>query len=359
MARRSAQAEDERAELTERLHDAGLSDREIAEATRDERFPTLAVELSLGGRTEHSLTAVSEAARVPPAYLRELLQAIGRPNPPPRTHCFTDEDIELARIVRSLLDAGLPREEIIEIARVFGQNLAQIAEALRQLVGNTFIEPGDSEHELGLRYAEVADRLTPLVPRLLDLVLRAHLRDGIQRAMITDAERRSGKLADTREVAVAFADFAGYTELGNRLASEELGSIAGRLGELATRALRRPVRIVKMVGDAVMFVSPDVSALVATLVDLRESVAEADPPLPQLRIGVSHGPATARAGDWYGATVNLASRIAESAKPGQLLVTEEVVDLNGDGTWQRRRRRRLKGVEGRVRVFSHDDDDGG
>ena len=358
MSRNGSQArEDQREKLIARLRDAGVGDEEIARATREDRVPTLAVELALGGRAEHSLTAVSEASGVPSRYLRELLQAIGRPNPPPRTHCFTDEDIELAQLVRALLDAGLPRDEVIEVARVLGQNTAQIAETVRQLVGNTFIEPGDSEHELGLRYAEAADTLAPLVPRLLDLIVRAHLREGIQRQVITDGERRTGSLANTQDVAVAFADFAGYTELGNRVASEELGSIAGRLGTLTTRALKTPVRLVKMVGDAVMLVSTDVPAMVATLVDLQRAVEEADPPLPKLRIGLTHGPATARAGDWYGATVNVASRVTESAKPGQLLATEDAVELDGDEAWRRRRRRRLKGVDGRVRVFSREDDD--
>jgi adenylate cyclase len=344
---------DDRETLIQRLRNADVSDAEIEQAARADRFATLAVEVALGGHGEHSLTAVSHASGVPIPYLRQLLQAIGRPNPPRGTHCFTDEDIELARIVRALIDAGLPRDQIIEVARVLGQSTSQIAEALRQFVGDAYLKPGDSEHALGLRYAEAADQLAPLVPELLNLTVRAHLRDGIHRELITDAERRAGKLSDTREVAVAFADLAGYTELGNVLGSEELGSIAGRFGELATTCLRRPVRLVKMVGDAAMFVAPEVPEMVQTLAELRDRVERAEPELPPVRIGVSHGPATSRAGDWYGATVNLASRVTENAKPGQLLATEAVVERDGNDVWKRRRKLRLKGVDGRVRVFSH------
>jgi adenylate cyclase len=344
---------DDREKLIQRLHDAGLDEGDIEEAARSGGFATLAVEEALGGHGKHSLTAVAREAKMSGPYLRELLQAIGRPNPPAGTRCFTDEDIELARIARALLDAGLPRREVIEVARVLGQSTSQIAEALRQFVGDAFLKPGDSEYALGLRYAEVADRLAPLVPTLLSLTVRAHLRDGIQRALITDGERRDGKLYDTHDVAIAFADLAGYTELGNVLGSQELGSIAGRFGELATKVLRRPVRLVKMIGDAAMFVSPEVPPLVRALADLQSRVEGADPALPPVRIGVTHGPATSRAGDWYGATVNLASRITENAKAGQLLATEEVVERDGDESWKRRRKMRLKGVEGRVRVYAH------
>jgi adenylate cyclase len=341
--------------LIDRLRDSGFADHEIEEASDSGGLATLAVEAALGGHGRYSLTAVAREAGIGLPYLRELLQAIGRPNPPRGTRCFTEEDIELARVAKALLDAGLPRQEVIEVARVLGQSTSQIAEAVRQLVGDAFLRSGDSEQELALRYADATDRLAPLVPSLLSLTVRAHLRDGIHRALITDAERRAGKLANTREMTIAFADLAGYTELGNVLGSEALGSIAGRFGELVTKALCRPVRLVKMIGDAAMFASPDVPPMLETLADLRRRVEEADGGLPPIRIGVTHGPATARGGDWYGATVNLASRVTESAKPGQLLATEAVVERAVDGEWKRRRKLRLKGVDGRVRVFAYHD----
>ena len=344
---------DDRERLLQRLRDAGLDEDAIEEASREGRLPTLAVEMALGGRGRHTLTAVARKAGMSPAYLRELLQAIGRPSPARGERAFTDEDVELARITRRLVDAGLPRQDTVEAARTIGQTTAQIAEAVRRLVGNALIEPGDSEQALGVRYAEAADQLGPLVPALLDLNVRAHLREGIRRELITEAERQEGRLSDTRDVAVAFADLVGYTDLGSDLAAEELGSIAGRFGDLAAGAVRKPVHLVKMIGDAAMFVSDEVPPMVETLAELRRCVHEADPELPELHIGLAYGPATPRAGDWFGATVNLASRITEEAKPGQLLA-EEAVCRESDGAWKRRRRRSLKGVDRRVRLFSYE-----
>jgi adenylate cyclase len=106
-----------------------------------------------------------------------------------------------------------------------------------------------------------------------------------------------------------------------------------------------------------MLVSADVPATIKALNDLRDRVANASPELPALRIGAAFGPATPRAGDWFGSTVNLASRVTEVADPGQLLVTDEVVERAGGMNWKKRRKRRLKGVDGRFRLCSHEPDD--
>jgi adenylate cyclase len=168
---------------------------------------------------------------------------------------------------------------------------------------------------------------------------------------VTESERREGKLRGTADVAVAFADLVGYTRLGQELAAEDVGRMAGRLARCSTKALRSEVLLVKTIGDAAMFVAPRPAALVATLVDLRAAV-EKDPDLPELRVGASFGPATTHGGDWYGATVNLASRIAGAAKPGQILVDEATAGQVPSVPWRKRRRRNLKGVDGRVRLFS-------
>ena len=75
----------------------------------------------------------------------------------------------------------------------------------------------------------------------------------------------SGKVSDRTETAVAFADLVGFTELGETVDVEELGGLAGRLSKMASEVVEQPVRVVKQIGDAVMFVSPDAEAAVSTL----------------------------------------------------------------------------------------------
>jgi adenylate cyclase len=339
--------------LLARLRDAGADEDEIERAAAEERLPTLAVELALGGAGRHSLSHVARESGLPASFLRELMQAVGRPNPGRGERIFTDEDIETARVIRRFVDAGLPRRELLEVGRVLGQGMAHTSEAVRRLVGNALLEPGDSEYTVGLRFAQAADELAPLVPTLLDHQFRAHLRDGMRRELVTESEREVGRLAGTRDVAIAFADLVGYTRLGDHLPAEDLGSIAGRFADLAVGSVKRPVTLVKTIGDGAMFASPEVPPLIASLQRLVAAVAGEGERFPDVRVGVAFGPATARGGDWFGATVNVASRVAEIARPGRILATEPVHDLAPDEAWHRRRRRaNLKGVDGRLRLFS-------
>jgi adenylate cyclase len=340
--------------LLKHLREADVSNDEIDRARRDGQLATRAVEVALGDGTAHTLSVVARAARLRSEYVRELMQALGRPDPARGEHAFTDEDIKLARIARKMLDAGLPAQELTEVTRVIGLAMSQSAEAVRRMVGEAFLKPGDTAEALGARYIEAVDKLAPLVPELFSLSFRAHLRDGISGELLTDAELHSGRLADTVEIAVGFADLVGYTSIGDRVSAGELGSIAGRFAALGVSASRRPVRLVKTIGDAIMFVSPEASELVEVMADLREHVHGARPPLPDVRIGVAFGPATPRGGDWFGTTVNIASRVVELAKPGQLLATDDLAARVSGAQWRKRRRRTMKGLDGRMRLWSYE-----
>jgi adenylate cyclase len=342
---------DERARLEERLRLAGLSDDDIDQAAREGRLPTLAVELTLGGVPEHTLTDVAGAAGLPTGFLRELLQAAGRPNPRRGERTFTDEDIEMARLVRFILDTGLPRIEVLEVARVLGQGTSQMAEAVRRIAGDALLRPGDTEAAVGLRFAEAADRLGPAIPALLGYGFRTQLRDRISAHLVTEAELREGRLRGTVEMAVAFADLVDYTRIGQQLEPEDVGRMASQLARCATKSLRTEVTLVKTIGDAAMFASPAVAPMVETVSALRTAVQK-DEQLPDLRVGLAYGPATTHGGDWFGSTVNLASRLTGAAKPGQILADAGVAEQTPDLPWKKRRRRALKGVERRVRLFS-------
>lgn len=246
-ADRAVQMEPEE-RLIKQLRQAHLSDEEIDRARGEGRLATRAVEVALGDGAIHTLSDVARAAGLRSAYVRELLQAFGRPDPARGERAFTDEDIELARIAREMLDAGLPAHQLTEVTRVVGLAMSQSAEAVRRMVGEAFLEPGDTEEALGARYVEAVERLAPLVPALFSLSFRAHLRDGISGELLTEAELHSGRLADTEDVAVGFADLVGYTNIGDRVSAGELGSIAGRFAALGVSASRRPVRLMKQSG---------------------------------------------------------------------------------------------------------------
>jgi len=132
---------------------------------------------------------------------------------------------------------------------------------------------------------------------------------------------------------------------------EELGSVAGRLSQLAGDALEPPVRIVKLIGDAVMLVSPDPEPMLDVTLRLVE-LAERDEAVPPLRAGVACGQAVHRWGDWFGTPVNLASRLTTRARPSSVLVAEEVRDTVKDGyAFSDAGRKKLKGFSSPVRAY--------
>ena len=113
---------------------------------------------------------------------------------------------------------------------------------------------------------------------------------------------------------MCFADLVGFTRLGEVVSAEELGHLAGRLAGLARDLTSPPVRFIKTIGDAVMFVCPDPVPLLDTVLKLVEMV-DTDESFPRLRAGMASGMAVSRAGDWFGSPVNAASRVTGVARP--------------------------------------------
>jgi adenylate cyclase len=155
-------------------------------------------------------------------------------------------------------------------------------------------------------------------------------------------------------VAVAFADLVGFTKLGEQLPPDELERVAERLVVLTAEVVEAPVRLIKSVGDAVLLVAPDPQALLDVTFDLLELVEQQDRDFPQARIGVAYGPAVARAGDWFGRPVNLASRITGVARAGSVVGDRAFHDAVGDwdgAIWSSVGDRRLKGIASSVRLY--------
>jgi adenylate cyclase len=168
--------------------------------------------------------------------------------------------------------------------------------------------------------------------------------------MIGRAELASGHLRDAQEMTICFADLVGFTRLGGEVEVQELGSVAGRLAELAAGVATPEVRLVKTIGDAAMFVGPEPAPVVEAALELIDAVERAE--LPILRAGAALGPTLQRGGDFFGHAVNLASRVTGIARPGSVLCTTEVHDAIPDRfEWSFAGRHRLKGVADPVRLY--------
>jgi adenylate cyclase len=341
-----------RLDLLEQLSAAGVSRAELERAVAENRLALLPVERVLGAGARYTLGEVAERSGLDADSILAHRLAFGLARPAADDVAFTEQDLADYRTVRQFRDAGLPEEGLLEVARVVGPSLARIAEVMRRLVADAFLRAGDTERDLGLRYAEAAANLAPLLGPLLDNGLNAHLRQLIATDAVDRAEMREGRIIDADQVAVCFADLVGFTTLGELMPADELAAVAGRLEVLAAAVAQRPVRLVKMIGDAAMLVSPEPRALLDGALELVDAAAREGDEFPALRAGIALGPALNRGGDWYGRTVNLGSRIASVAGPGEVLVTEEVRAAIGDGyTWSDAGRHRLKGVAAEVALL--------
>ena len=347
-----------RRKLLERLHQDGFSESELVRAVRENRLALLPVERVLGG----TYTAAELEARsgLPEGTMARIRRQLGLPQPAPDDRVYGDDDAEAAESMKLFLDAGFAGERIDEITRVLGEGMGRLAATIAASFVDTFLEAGESEAEVALRFAELADQLTPAFAPILVAGFKAHLRDSVQRGVLGLAELEAGDIAGAQDLAICFADLVGFTRLGGQVEVGELGTVAGRLASLAASVTVAPVRLVKTIGDAAMFVSPEPGALVEVALRLVDAFEEEE--LPSLRAGIATGPALVRAGDYYGNSVNLASRVTGVARPGSVLCTREVRDAAGDGfTWSAAGRHRLKGVSGLTPLYRarHADADAG
>ena len=128
--------------------------------------------------------------------------------------------------------------------------------------------------------------------------------------------------------AMCFLDITGYTRLTQERGDAAAAELAERLGRLVQRtSIKYGGRPVKWLGDGVMFHFPNAGPGVVAALEMVEGVSEAG--LPPAHVGLHCGPVIFQEGDYYGQTVNIASRIAEYARPGEVLVSQDVVDASG------------------------------
>jgi hypothetical protein len=133
-----------RRELLRYCHTQGASLEQLREAVREDRLATMPLEFALTSGRRYTLTAIARESGVPAPYLRAMLLALGHPNPKPRERRYSEEDLQAAQALAVFLAAGLPREELLEVAGVLGQSMAQAAAAIRLFIGNAMIQPGAS-----------------------------------------------------------------------------------------------------------------------------------------------------------------------------------------------------------------------
>jgi adenylate cyclase len=242
-----------------------------------------------------------------------------------------EEDIQLLRYMASVLDAGFPLVAFLQLVRVYGQALAQIADAEVKLFHLYVHEPLMRDGVPGLEIAEamegLASQLLPLASPIMDRVHQRMLQHFVGQDIVGHLELEgAGDELGRLRVAIAFADLAGYTRLTEEAGEEEALDVVERFVEAVEDTLPEEARVIKTIGDEVMVVGADPTALVDWAVGFQElNVGRRPAP----RIGVHAGDTLYRDGDYYGRAVNLAAPVGARAAGGEVLVTQPVVEAAG------------------------------
>jgi adenylate cyclase len=301
----------------------------------NESLPARIERVLLGGRRKYTRLEVAEKAGVPLERATELWRSLGFASVGDDDVVFTENDVEALRTVQELADLGVYDVSVQNsIARVLGQHVSRIAEmeihVLRELIA---AQPDLLADERG--FARFIDQLIPDLERLHNFTWRRQLAAYAGRALAAPDED-----LESASHAVGFADMVGYTSFTRRSSEAELAHVLERFETTVSQAIaEHHGRVVKMLGDEVLFVADSAEAgadIALTLVEL----AEKDKDLPSLRAGLAYGRVLSRFGDVYGSTVNIASRLTSICRPGAVLVDSDLADaLNGNPNYSIRHRR--------------------
>jgi len=234
-----------------------------------------------------------------------------------------------------------------QLLRVLGSAIARVADAVVSafLVN---VEPAARREDGGLGVARAnveAAALLPGVTSALDAILRQHLL--MARRIAPAATDLVGY--ETQRLVVGFVDLVGSTELAEQLSLSELGSVLTSFEHLATDTVtEHGGRVVKLIGDEIMFTAPTARSACAIALDMVEVLRD-HPVIPPVRAGLAGGEVMLRDGDVFGPVVNLAARAVKVAPEGQVIATSEVAADSGM-RYKPFGHQPLKGIVGQVEL---------
>jgi adenylate cyclase len=244
--------------------------------------------------------------------------------------------------------------------RVYGDSLRRIAEAeaewWRSEVQNRILADGGSDADIARTARDLVPQLAPVLDESLLAIYHAQQRLawGVNIiGLITIALQRAGLYTRVeRPPAMCFIDITGFTRLTEEQGDNAAADMAERLARVVQRtAAQHGGRAVKWLGDGVMLYFPEAGRGAVAALDIMQRVT--DERLPPAHGGLHAGPVVFQEGDYYGQTVNVAARIGEYARPGEVLVSHDVVKLANEAPVRFREIGPvdLRGVTGAMRLY--------
>lgn len=272
-------------------------------------------EIILGEKPHLTRLQVTEQAGVPLDVARELWRLLGLPEQGDEDVAFTEADVQALRYTRDLMKLGvLSPERQAALVRTWGRSFARLAEWQTRLLTEVALEADDPLASV----LELTEEVLPRLDQLQSYVWRTHLARTAARLMGT-----GGAGSDVVDLAVGFVDIVGFTSRSKELTDIELVMwIEHFEAECSAVVNDHGGRVIKNIGDEVLFVADDVAQAAEVALILTARGADEDDPFPAVRAGLAYGEVVARLGDVLGPTVNIAARLTSIARPGTVLADD-------------------------------------
>jgi adenylate cyclase len=277
----------------------------------------------LGDLPRHTSNEVAESAGVSLADARRLWRALGFADAG-EDPAFTDADLDALTVIAKLTDSDiLDFETAVKLTRAVGQTVARLADwqvaTLAERVES--VEAGDDASGSRLFTAfQMAHEVEPAFERLLVYAWRRHLAAAVGRV---EALGAAAEELLTVHLTVGFADLVSFTKLSNGLDEDTLGDLVETFESKAADIVAGlGGRVIKTLGDSVLFVTENATAGVETALQIVDTIA-VEEQLPDVRVGLASGPVVTRLGDVFGSPVNLAARLTSVARRNRVIIDHD------------------------------------
>jgi adenylate cyclase len=308
-------------------------------------------------RLDRSYADIADERGAPGSLVERLHQSIGFEPPQPHDRAGED-DLALLDVLDLFAGVGVPEDAVVRLFAVYAEAMRRLAKAEAELyeanVEERLRTSGMTERELIEFGTDFGNRVSAALEKALVMVYRRHrVHVWIEHSVnhveaALDAAGIKGYLP--QPPAICFVDLTGYTRLteerGDRFAADVAARLASLVKDISRRRGGSPIR---WLGDGGMFHFRDPAGAVAAGLDMVEEAPAIG--LPPAHIGIHAGPVIFQDGDVYGRTVNLASRLASVAQPGEVVVSEEVAQRSEGVRFQEIGPVTLKGVAAPMRLL--------
>jgi adenylate cyclase len=353
-----------RARWLQSLERAGVPLEGLAAAVRDGvlsfSFLDVGAYDRFAGLSGTTFQQLSAQTGIPLELLGVVREAVGFAAPGPQDTIHHNE-LSVVPVIQAQLAKGFRPVVIEGWLRVYGDSLRRIAETeaagWNSEVEMALLASGMTEAEMLQAQADLGSQMTPLIEQALLAIYHGQQEHAWTQVFVEHVEGALDRAGLYRRLerppAMCFLDLTGYTRLTQERGDEAAADLAARLAGLVRRSARAHGGTpVKWLGDGVMFFFREPAAAALAALEMAEVVGRQG--LPPAHVGIHAGPVVFQEGDYFGRTVNLAARIAEYARPGEVLVSQEVVDAAAGGpvAFTEIGPVELKGVPGTLRLHT-------